>query len=373
MINVNDTEIIEAIFGAFKWLERNGLEDYKVVNFYNYPLIITENPRKILLNDIVLNNSLAKTPLNSAKHEEVKNLEVVTGGLPCSWELEKPTFLDRWWKDKEVREYFKKQFLCFIAANEKEERKIIYELTKHFETEYKNEWNLKIINCHHKVNNCVSISEQVTQLISSLFFMLKNYFLFPADASGPDIKAYRLKFIEELKKDGIVSNRSFLQELAMIRFFGLFEEKNIIPIDNEKIIVIEVESWNPNSGLKQLREGYESDDYKYSFWNEAVLAVPFYNETHEDISVLTYNSDGIQYYESSKDWCRSRDLWIKHIEKIREGIKHSLFSNFYFDELLAMISPINSLTICEVFQKIKNIEYSRIISEIKNYLKNERF
>lgn len=351
-----------SIFNAFKWLIDNGLNNHKIEWLGEYPLLIINSPRDIFLTFQFL----------SHPHEEVDRKLIAFDPITHT------TFLDNY---ESVKTLFKKeQFIAFAYLDapyysQYYERKFLLpqqeEIKKLFKEKYDSEDVIIIRSDNIYSNGDNSIKESITNLISARFFMLNGYMTLGDIGSGPDVIAFKINLMKELIKRGFIGKGTSISQLATLRVFGKPKENYIGDISDEEIVAIETESVSPKSGIKQLKKGYNNPQFSsMEFLDRKVLAVPFFNQRIEDIDVLTYDINNLEYRKCNKTLVIS-DFWrnkkIEYINQLHSTIKTMLLANLTFDETVSMIST-NSLTMFQVLQKIQEIEVEKILDKVESII-----
>jgi len=165
-----------------------------------------------------------------------------------------------------------------------------------------------------------SISEDVTNLIVTLYYILNGYVVRGDIGSGPDLIAFKGKILEKLRKEGLIRKGGIIRELLLSYAFGRVKGK-YKPVEEERVVAIESESWNPEQGVSQLKSWTTTWWYEHGFsgkpLDQVVVAAPFYHETLDDVDVLTYDSDGIKFYP-----CRNENFAKKHQDDRSEGLRY---------------------------------------------------
>ena len=225
------------------------------------------------------------------------------------------------------------------------------------------------------------IEENIGEFISLFYFRKLGYLttvLTPfTGVRAPDVTCWKTPLLRKLREFGIVENGATLYELSMLRVFGKIKD-DVKDSDNEnRSIVIEVESDQPLSGVVQLlgyslygkgpypsnvKEGYvEGGNYDKGF-----ICAPFYK--HENrVGVLSFDENGLFF----KDCPRNFSIPQKKAKSIREMdnlIKMVLLTNLTVDEILELI-PIKSKTFFQVLNEISKLEEDKLIEKIKEVMK----
>jgi len=225
------------------------------------------------------------------------------------------------------------------------------------------------------------IEENIGEFISLFYFRKLGYLttvLTPfTGVRAPDVTCWKTPLLRKLREFGIVENGATLYELSMLRVFGKIKD-DVKDSDNEnRSIVIEVESDQPSSGVVQLlgyslygkgpypsnvKEGYvEGGNYDKGF-----ICAPFYK--HENrVGVLSFDENGLFF----KDCPRNFSIPQKKAKSIREMdnlIKMVLLTNLTVDEILELI-PIKSKTFFQVLNEISKLEEDKLIEKIKEVMK----
>lgn len=359
-MKITKQQAFQAIFNAFKWLINNGLNNHKIEWLGEYPLLIISSPRDIFLT------------VKYIGPEEIDR-KLITFDL-VTYE----TFLDNY---ESVKTLFEKgQFIAFTYLDapyysQHYERKFLLpqneEIKKLFKEKYDSEDVIIIRSDNIHSNGDNSIKESLTNLISARFFMLNGYMVLGDIGSGPDVIAFKTNLLKELRKRNFIGKGASVSQLATLRVFGKVKENYREDISNEEIIAIESESVNPESGIKQLRNGYKPERFSSTeFFDRKVLTTPFFNQRLKDIDVLTYDTNNFEYQKSDK-MCTISDFWknkkLEFVNELHSTIKTMLLANLTFDEITSMIST-KSLTMFQVLQKIRKIEIEKILDRIESVI-----
>lgn len=349
----------QAIFNAFKWLADNKSCNHKVEWLDDYPLLATSFPRDAFLNLRFLchpsnhsdERSATVGPLTYAAPTRSQGLteRLIEKGRFVAF-----TYLDTPFHSQDLR----RQILL------RQQEAIRDSFKKNHDPE-----NLVVVRSDTlQSNGSNSIKESITNLICAKFFMSNGYMLLEDVGSGPDLIAFKTSILEELRARGFMGRGASVSQLASIRAFGKVIENYKENVSNEEIIAIESESISPQSGMKQLRDGYEGDRFSYmGFFDRRVLAVPFFNQGLKGLDVLTYDTKGIQYQKRDEapvttDFWRSKKLAF--IGELHNLVKGMLLLNLAFDEIRDMISG-RPLTVYQVLQEIPKLEMGIVLDKIE--------
>lgn len=154
-----------------------------------------------------------------------------------------------------------------------------------------------------------SIRESITNLIATLYYTLRGYAILSDIGSGVDLIPFKIKETSVLQEKSIFDS-GLIEQLRLTKAFGSPVSKEIVIRDSnqpeEEILAVETESWKPSSGISQLKGGFvdwwfSRHGYPAKPFDRAVLACPCFNNTLEDIDVLTYDENGIRLNRSSKE------------------------------------------------------------------------
>ena len=294
------------------------------------------------------------------------------------------TFLDHWDENKDILQ--EKMFVKFIDFGKtsrwdtesylrRRHNQQIYKIKKELEEKGYDLTKVLFIPLYGK------IEENVGKFISLFYFRKLGYLttvLVPfTGVRVPDVTCWKTPLLRKLRESGIVDNGATLYELSMLRIFGKIKD-DIRDLDNEdKSIVIEVESDQPSSGIIQLlgyslyekgsypsnvKEGYiEGGNYDKGF-----ICAPFY--THENrVGVLSFNERGLFFKDCPKNFLIPQKK-EKSIKEIDDLIKMILLTNLTADEILELIS-IKSKTFFQVLNEINKLEEEKLIEKITEVMK----
>ena len=293
------------------------------------------------------------------------------------------TFLDHWDENKNILQ--EKMFVKFIDFGKtsggdtsylrRRHNQQIYKIKKELEEKGYDLTKVLFIPLYGR------IEENIGESISLFYFRKLGYLttvLTPfTGVRAPDVTCWKTPLLRKLREFGIVENGATLYELSMLRVFGKIKD-DVKDSDNEnRSIVIEVESDQPSSGVVQLlgyslygkgpypsnvKEGYvEGGNYDKGF-----ICAPFYK--HENrVGVLSFDENGLFF----KDCPRNFSIPQKKVKSIREMdnlIKMVLLTNLTVDEILELI-PIKSKTFFQVLNEISKLEEDKLIEKIKEVMK----
>ena len=293
------------------------------------------------------------------------------------------TFLNHWDENKNILQ--EKMFVKFIDFGKtsggdtsylrRRHNQQIYKIKKELEEKGYDLTKVLFIPLYGR------IEENIGESISLFYFRKLGYLttvLTPfTGVRAPDVTCWKTPLLRKLREFGIVENGATLYELSMLRVFGKIKD-DVKDSDNEnRSIVIEVESDQPSSGVVQLlgyslygkgpypsnvKEGYvEGGNYDKGF-----ICAPFYK--HENrVGVLSFDENGLFF----KDCPRNFSIPQKKVKSIREMdnlIKMVLLTNLTVDEILELI-PIKSKTFFQVLNEISKLEEDKLIEKIKEVMK----
>ena len=309
--------------------------------------------------------------------------EIEEDGYPIRLPFLCRTFLDHWDENKNILQ--EKMFVKFIDFGKtsggdtsyfrRRHNQQIYKIKKELEEKGYDLTKVLFIPLYGR------IEENIGKFISLFYFRKLGYLttvLTPfTGVKEPDVTCWKTPLLRKLREFGIVENGATLYELSMLRVFGKIKD-DVKDSDNEnRSIVIEVESDQPSSGVVQLlgyslygkgpypsnvKEGYvEGGNYDKGF-----ICAPFYK--HENrVGVLSFDENGLFF----KDCPRNFSIPQKKAKSIREMdnlIKMVLLTNLTVDEILELI-PIKSKTFFQVLNEISKLEEDKLIEKIKEVMK----
>ena len=337
-------EALCAIFGAFNWLVELGPKSRSVEMLDGYPVVRVSGPRDVFL--------------------DYQTLEPTDGGPLVVFDpITRETFYDRYESVKELLEnplYVGFTYHEYGVGDKVPQEK---ELEKLFRARYGE------ARLHHVSSEWHgSIKEAVTNLIATRYFMLKGYTVQPDIGQGPDVVALKLPLAEELVDHGFLRRGGCTWDLVMARNLGRVRETHSEP-QEEEIIAIETESYNPKSGIKQLRKGYSNAaSPSVEFFDRKVLATPAYEGVLEDIDVLTYDSEGIHYTPASGSRKALDDYWKRKKKGFISSLERSwtqlLLTNFKVEEMLSLVGN-GDLTLYRLLERMPDVPTAKVITKLE--------
>lgn len=357
-MKIGQKDAFQAIFNAFQYLIKNGLINHKIEWLGDYPLLTITSPRDIYLTFLILDIERNWQPF-----------EFITN----------QSFFD-YYEDENVNDIFNNnRFIAFIYLDapyysdyyKKQLAPQQEEIKKLFKKKYGLE-NLNIIQSDNLYKDGTnSIRESITNLFVVRFFMLKGYMVREDIGSGPDVLAFKVKLLEELRERNFIGKGASISQLATLRTFGKLNEKYKQKVSNEEIIAIETEANYPRQGIDQLIKGFRGKPFDYMNWlDKKVLAAPFFGEKLEALDLLTYNSSEFKYVKCTEKYHLldfDKSLKFEYLKKLNNDIKKMLLTNLSFDEIISMIST-KSLTLYQVLQKIPKIKLEKVLDKVESII-----
>ncbi|WXG46891.1 MAG: hypothetical protein WED05_09580 [Candidatus Atabeyarchaeum deiterrae] len=286
--HLNRRTALLAMYNAFKWLADNGSENHKVGWLGGFPLLTAVSPRDALL-ALQFLCIPSKRSNNRMTAVEPSNNPTLVGDCETINQLaDKARFISFTYSDATC---------CFQDHKNlpalRQQKETIEKL---FTSEHDSDSILIYRSDNLHSNGCNSIRESITNLIAAEFFMSKGFMVLEDTGSGPDLIAFKTKLLEELRERRYIGKGASLSQLATIKAFGKVSSNYKEEVTSDEIIAVESESVSPQSGIKQLREGYGSERFSYmGFFDRRVLAVPFFDLRPKGLDVLTYHADCLQY------------------------------------------------------------------------------
>lgn len=214
------------------------------------------------------------------------------------------------------------------------------------------------------------MNEAIAQYIISSFLRKKGFIVDPFnEALGtggfPDLFAFKLSQIQnKLVELGIAEGGFYLNELEL-----LDEEKNGTKIDEDKTVLLEIESPGKNrfySGIRQT-EKY----LKGGYYDEGYAVVPFeefrMNEWAKqgglDIGFITINENGnVLMKECSKRYSSEKNT--KELKKIVERIvKLTLLKNLSLRRVFDLLTEAQSFY--DLYFAVDRLDINEIVTSLK--------
>jgi hypothetical protein len=247
------------------------------------------------------------------------------------------------------------------------------------ENERESLWILRSDNPISSPSAPCSISECITNLIATLYFSLRDYAIVSDIGTGPDLVPFKLRDLSTLRENSVFDKG--LVELIRLNKWRKNESTNnsnsspsfVSNKDEEpEVLAIETESWNPSAGIAQLKAKFvdtwfESHGFTASKpFDRAILAAPCFDQTLEDIDVLTYDKHGIKLNQSSKENYAAKVRQNKDaaLSYFGRRIKRELL-NFVRFKSVAQFSTLSDLPMFELDEGISNfidsVELQRLI------------
>jgi hypothetical protein len=350
----------QGIFNAFGWLTDNGSEGHTASWLGGYPLLSAGSRRNALLAfeflcrplRIAEGTTIAVGPTDFAalvqtnvSSEEFSRKEpfVALTYLEASHNRRENGRGSLLWQEEQVRELFKETYGS--------EHVIV----------------VRSDDLHSNGDN--SIKESVTNLICAEFFMSKGYMVLADCGSGPDLIAFKSKLVDEIRDRKFIGQGASVSQLATIRAFGKVAGSHKEHSAGDEVIAIETESVNPQKGVKQLRNGYESQRFSYmGFFDRRVLAAPFLSYRQKGLDIFTYSTSGVEYW-GADDACTASDFWkskkLQFMKEIEESLKTMLIMNLTYQEIASMVSSKPSTTRAAL-RYAANLGIDRILDKIES-------
>jgi hypothetical protein len=323
----------QGIFNAFRWLTDHGSTGHTATWLGGYPLLNASTPRNALLafeflcrpskptegTTIVVGPTdfaaLVHTNASSEGSPEKEQFVALTYlDAPCSCRTNGSGSLS--WQEEQVRELFKETYGS---------KRVIV---------------VRSDDLHSNGDN--SVRESITNLICAEFFMSKGYVVLADCGSGPDLIAFRNKLVDELRDRKFIGQGATVSQLAIIRAFGKVVGCHKEDNAGDEVIAVETESVNPQKGVKQLRNGYDSQRFSYmGFFDRRVLAAPFLSRRQKGLDVFTYGTGGVEYW-GADEACVASDFWKskkrQFMKELEESLKTMLIMNLTYQEIVSMVS-----------------------------------
>lgn len=347
----------QGVFSAFRWLTEKGSLGHAAEWLGGYPLLIAGSPRNAFLGFEFL--------CHPSKQQEGSTIAIGPSDYLAiiSAEGSKGATL----KDGFVALIYL-DAACNpgdVGGNLLQQQEEVKEL---FRDKHGSDHVLVVRSDSLQSNGDNSIRESVTNLICAEYFISKGYMVLADCGAGPDLIVYNTGLVEQLRERGFIGTGASVSQLATIRAFGKVADTRGERALQEEIIAVESESVNPNKGVDQLINGYQSESFSYmGFFDRRVLAAPFLSERQNGLDVLTYGSNGIDYWKCCKahspsDFWKGRKLQV--INEIQDIMKKMLLMNFTGSEVLSMVSN-RQLTPSAVSRESANLGIDRILDKIE--------
>lgn len=373
MITMNTEQALQCLFGAFRWLEEKGLP-LKVELLANIPLIITNDPRLIYL--------FIETFMNIPTIERREYTRHVK--KPTFWnKIMNFTYIKSFIFDL-ITNYEKygdifstEKFFAFTYYDKPHSEGYAYKKVKEnqlkpFEREFKSKygedkwddlWVIRVDSCTQS-GNC-SIEENITKLILTLYFRDQGYLVRGDIGRMMDIIVFDILLIEKLREIKIAEKGAKIEELPLSFIFPIKE--TYLLKNKNKIIAIEVESYNPYHGIKQLKKWIKPSSLTDLFgkycqpFDRAVISAPNFDEELEDIDVLTYNKEGIHYLECKGDNITEKykiigkETGIKYAEYLVKDIYNTFIESIFIELLKKTTSQLDYIETIKLSNIIINL------------------
>lgn len=263
-------------------------------------------------------------------------------------------------------------------------------------------------------NSEIMLTEQLVKLLTMLYFRAKGYMVesSPRTYNGvDDVVVWKLEVTEKLRKCGFIEYGCYVDELRFLRRLGKPRVIKKGKVSNDELIIIEAESsiynavkndggmnqllgtewkWSQSKptkyrrGVKQLSVAsklFITFPVNFSIrFPEAKCFKDIVSEFHKGqgnqkkVGIICWETDNFSIKDSDQFNHKYMDKEIKEYEN---HVKQLLLENFYFDELLILMSKLGinfrQKAKCEVFEefneKIQQADSAVIISELDKLLR----
>ncbi len=352
MLNIRKKDALPAIHGAFDWLIRDGLTNHRIEWLGDYPLLRVSSPRDVFLTFEYLAYD-QNLKLETVEHASERTFNDVYDEIRGT--LEKEQF---------IAFSYMGEFKNTLDTQSKEIREL-------FKSAYGADQTVHVLVSNSSAQAGMSIVESITNLIAARFFMLKGYLVRGDVGYGPDVVAFDAEFVRELRELGMVGECASLETLATLRKLGISQRRQDSKESDkrEQIIAVESQAHNIDEGIRQLHPGgYGSKVIpSVDFFDRKVLAAPFFHEKLDDIAVLTYDKEGITYYEEQqrKEITNQFDLDRKaeFLDSLKSQAKALLVANLTVQEILELTGS-KSTSIFELLRSRSNMPWSSVLEKV---------
>lgn len=367
-INASRDKAFGAIFGAFDWLIRNGLENHSIEWLGGFPLLKIVSPLDAFLTLTFLNDPRVVTydPVtNETLYDRLDTLPNLVEGeqfFAFSY-LDSPVDTPHYERG-------------YLIPQENEIKKLFFQK---YGADGK---NLRIVRAHNFVGSNRSIKESITNLIAARYFIRKGYAVAGDSGVGPDVVAFHCDFVKELEKEGLLAVGSSVYDLALLRRYGGRKNRGDVEQFSYKserpemeLIAIESESVRPSSGTNQIRGGYSGNEIRsVDFFNSVILAAPFLDDGFADYNVLTYDESGMKFIgvDKMERNFENRDMdRSKFVEKLEKIANRMLQVNLTVQEQLEMLPP-EPMTLFQFLERKDALPLSLVISKVLEVIQMQK-
>jgi hypothetical protein len=352
----------QGIFNAFRWLADKGSAGHRANWLGGYPLLVAGSPRNAFLAFEFLCRPSKQTEgttiaVGPTEYTALINTKGSSEGPSHKEGFVALTYLEAPRKCGDAES-------GSLSRQEQQVREL-------FKEKYGSKDVLVVRSDNLHSNGDNSIRESITNLICAEFFMSKGYMVLSDCGSGPDLIAFKTKLVDELRDRKFIGQGASVSQLATIRAFGKVAGGHKEDNAGDEVIGVETESVNPQKGVKQLRNGYDSQRFSYmGFLDRRVLAAPFLSRRQEGLDVFTYDTSGVEYWGCDEP-CPASDFWkykkIQFIKELEESVKTMLLMNLTYHEIASMVAS-KPLTAHTALQETANLGIHRILDKIEGNL-----
>ncbi len=352
----------QGIFDAFRWLTDNSSTSHTASWLGGYPLLRASSPRNAFLAFEFLCRPSKQTEgttiaVGPTDYTAIINTKGSSEGPHHKEGFVALTYL-------EAPRNFGDTESGSLPRQEEQVREL-------FKEKYGSEGVLVVRSDNLHSNGDNSIRESITNLICAEFFMSKGYMVLADCESGPDLIAFKAKLVDELRSRKFIGLGASVSQLATIRALGKVVGGHKEVNAGDEVIAVETESVNPQKGVKQLRNGYDSQRFSYmGFLDRRVLAAPFLSRRQKGLDVFTYGTSGVEYWECNEA-CVASDFWkskkLQFMNELEESIKTMLLMNLTYHEIAAMVSS-KPPTAHTTLQEAANLGIDRILDKVESVI-----
>lgn len=392
VIHLSSDEALNCLYGAFRWLERKGLP-IKVELIEKIPVITTKDPRLTYL----IMSSILKIPVYEEYEYTVHvkkpyywhKIRSITSVFDLVLELLRNSELKKVFTNEQhfAFVYYDKPHSPLYAYKKVKEEQLS-PLLKEFKSKYgdkgeKKLWCIRVDHCLESKNVC-SISESISELIATLYFRNLDFLIRGDIGVLMDLIVFDIELLNTLKKFKIIEKGAEISELPLSLIFPIRRTRKR-KIRN-LIFAIEVESYEPYNGVRQLKDWIKVSILERLFgsycqpFDKAIIVVPKFHEELPDIDILTYDEKGIHYLECKQDniarkyGLREKEVGIKYAEKI---VKDALINYIPIGWLVPNFSSYSKIIkgkfISKIERKLGEIDTTKVIKLFSKLLRTKTY
>lgn len=344
MNELKTEEALNALYGAFLHLKNEGVE-IKVDRINDVVLVSTLNPK---INYIICDYLSALgddgdygdyAQIKKPSYKVLNHFRRADSFLKMQ-ELSTDTDLKNFFTNEN---YFALLYYDKHHTPSYAKKKIMEDTFDRFLREFREKYgkekeeNLWAIRTDWITTKGISIKENITQLIFTLYFRNRGFFVEGDIGKMMDMMVFDSHLLEKLRNKKLIENGTTPVELLLYIPFGGTEKAKEMEKNNKyKFLAIEVENYySLKEGIDQLRRWIRPHKLQEIFgkyaqpFERAVVAIPVCNTDTEDVDILTYDENGINHIE-----CRGENIAQKVInQEITDEYLEKLIKNTLYDFL----------------------------------------